>query len=117
MKILGPYKRGEIPDPTAYVFLDANGNPITALPPGAVARLEFRRWGSATVVEVDATIINDPASGAERCAAQWEWPDDAMAVAADFRGEVWAGLDSGNKYASEDLTWTVEPSIAVPTLT
>lgn len=117
MKTLGPFKRGEIPDPQIYVFEDVDGNPIPALPEDYIAKVEYRRYGG-DVVEVDGTIVDDPAPGsaAERCAVRWEWPADAMAVAADFTGEAWAGLDAANKYASETLTWTVEPSVAAPTL-
>jgi hypothetical protein len=109
---LGPYRRGEIPPPLTYTYLDSTGAAIT-LPASSVAKLEIET-PTGSIIERTAAVATQTGSTIGQVTYIWVAAD--FPAAGTYRAELWAGKDSSNKYASARLVWVVEAAIQVPVL-
>lgn len=106
---LGPYLAGEIPEPWAHQFNDANGAPIPLA--GFTARISYRvgHDGAATT---RPAVVSGPDVGVVR--VDWEAAD--FATAGVMHGELTVG-NGVNRYARSFLCLILPPrGGALPTI-
>jgi hypothetical protein len=93
-----------------FTFLKADGTRDALT--GFAAKLEFRRWNTAVVVERSATVADQVATPGD---VTWSWQTSDMTAYGDFEGELWVG-NGANKYRSQRFRWLVVPAIQVATV-
>jgi len=87
---LGPYVAGEIPEPWAHTFLDADGAALNLT--GYTAKLTYRLDGGTQVVR-NATMVSDVGG-----IAGYTWVAADFATSGLMAGELVVGNGS-NRYA------------------